>query len=333
MADPITDKLFHDAIFGEEQRRIVLCTTLRDFDEDVPEGEKMSENCQMQELFLRCVARQTYQNFRLVVTTFSERNDRTVRKAVDAIFDDPAQREKVILIREDLEGDYRFSMTSVLLNGIEEARKGYEPVVVWCGGDIVLQGNLFEALDKIYSDDLAGTSHPSLMTLSMKYFRQQAVGFPPPTTTFDMMFFAAKLLQDEEVLNIIKKYRFYDRGLFSAFLAGLALRSKNRVNLINISDAVKILNKRDKSIEPPEYLRACQRRNFEVLKRFVTETGADENILKACTEHTTWLHDLFGVIKPGPPQIPPRMTFKDVKDDLSVAIGTDNTGEAESDAQ
>ena len=323
MADPITDKLFNNAIWGTDRHRIVLCTTLRDFDEDVPEGESMSENCQMQELFLRCVARQTHQNFRLVITTFGERNDRTVRWAVDAIFTDKEQREKVIIVREDLEGDYRFSMTSVLLNGIEEARKGYDPIVVWCNGDIVLQGNLFEALDKIYSDDLAGTSHPSLMTLSIKYFRQQAVGFPPLTTTFDMMFFAAKLLQDEEVLNIIKIYRFYDRGLFSAFLAGLAVRAKTRVNLVNISDAVKILNKRDKSIEPPEYLRACQRRNFEVLKRFVTETGADENILKTCTERTTWLHDLFGVIKPGPPQIPPRMTFRDVKDDLSVDLASD----------
>ena len=223
-----TDKLFHDAIFGEEQRRIVLCTTLRDFDEDVPEGESMSENCQMQELFLRCVARQTYQNFRLVLTTFGEKNDKSIHKAVDAIFDDPEQREKVIIVREDLESDYRFSMTSVLLNGIEEARKGYDPIVVWCNGDIVLQGNLFETLDKLYADDLAGTSHPSLMTLSMKYFREQAVGFPPVNTTFDMMFFAARLLQDEEVLEWIKKYRFYDRGLFSAFLVALALRAKTR---------------------------------------------------------------------------------------------------------
>ena len=74
MADPITDKLFNDAIWGKERHRIVLCTTLRDFDEDVPEGESMSENCQMQELFLRCVARQTHQNYRLVVTTFGDKS-------------------------------------------------------------------------------------------------------------------------------------------------------------------------------------------------------------------------------------------------------------------
>ncbi len=318
MAEPIIDS-FSQAIWGKETRRIVLCTTLRDFD-DVRTGESMSDNCRMQEVFLRCVARQTYQNYRLVITTFGEKNDRTVRAAVDAIFEDKAQREKVILVREDLEGDYRFSMTSVLLNGIEETRKGYDPILVWCNGDIVLQGNLFETLDKLYDDSLAGTAHPSLMTLSMKYFRQQAVGFPPVNTTFDMMFFAAKLLQDGEVLDIIKKYRFYDRGLFSAFLVALALRAKTRVNLVNISDAVKILNKRDKALEPTEYLRACQRRNYEVLKRFVEETGADENILKACTERTAWLHEQFSIIKSGPAQIPPKLGFKDVKDDLSVEL-------------
>lgn len=331
MAEPNIKDSFDEAIWGKPRHRVILCTTLRDFDEVAP-GMSMSENCQLQELFLRCVARQTHPDYRLVITTFGEKNDRTVRAAVDAIFEDREQRGKIIFVREDLEGDHRFSMTSVLLNGIEETRKSRDSVLVWCNGDIVLQGNLFEMLYNLYSDDLAGTTHPSLMTLSMKYFRQQALGFPPVTTTFDMMFFAAKLLQDGEVLDIIKKYRFYDRGLFSAFLVGLALRAKQRVNLINISDAIKILNKRDKNLEPPEYLRACRIRNYEVLKRFVTETGADENILKACTDRTTWLHDQFGVIKPGPPQIPPQMSFKDVKDDLTVEFAETGKTEEAADA-
>ncbi len=332
MAETIIRDSFDEAIWGKPRHRIILCTTLRDFDEDLLPGASMSENCQLQELFLRCVARQTHPDYRLVITTFGEKNDRTVRKAVDAIFEDKAQREKVILVREDIEGDYRFSMTSVLLNGIEETRKSLESILVWCNGDIALQGNLFEMLYNLYSDDLAGTSHPSFMTLSLKYFRQQALGIPPVNTTFDMMFFAASLLQDEEVLDIIKKYRFYDRGLFSAFLVALALRAKQRVNLVNICDAIKILNKRDKNLEPPEYLKACRVRNYEVLKRFVEETGADENILKACTERTRWLHDQFGVIKPGPPQIPPRMSFKDVKDDLTVDFAEAGKTEEAADA-
>lgn len=96
--------------------KIILCTTFRDF--------KGTENDEIQYRFLDGIRQQTYQNYQVVTTTFGEKK---VKNIVDAYL-----KEKSIVKNIDIDPQYRFSLTDVVLNGIEVAETCLM-IVFWYG--------------------------------------------------------------------------------------------------------------------------------------------------------------------------------------------------------
>ena len=103
-------------------KKVVITSTFRSFEGNV--------NDKMQELFLRSLKKQTYQNFVLVVTIFRERN---VEQSVKSILGD-----KAVFVYSEIAEEYRYSLSKVVLNGIDYGTNNDCSILVDCSGDIIL---------------------------------------------------------------------------------------------------------------------------------------------------------------------------------------------------
>lgn len=127
-------------------KNIIITTTFRDF--------KGNINDQMQIQFLKSLKKQTYQNYTLVVTLFHEKN---VKKFVEKIIG-----EKVVFFNSIIDDKYRYSLSKVILNGITYGQENGADILIDCSGDIILQNNFLEIVNKNYSEMYSGISHPNI---------------------------------------------------------------------------------------------------------------------------------------------------------------------------
>jgi hypothetical protein len=254
-------------------RRIFVCTTFRSFDG--------SRNDQIQRYFLESLRRQTYDNWELVVTIFREQNVEQTLHELDipysAIYTDP--------------GEFKFSLTDVLLNGIDRARDlgPNSAVLLWSTCDVVLPPAFFETIDRHFSPGIAGTSHPHVESQSLEEFESGTALYSYPhgllslrghTEGIDLLYFDADIFLAGGGERLVREYRFVDWGLFEHFLVGLAvLCAQRRVNLWSYGAIGKIANDREPGNETIEWLRRCWDRNYVPIKRFIDETAANEQIL------------------------------------------------------
>jgi len=221
---------------------IYVCTTFRDFS-----GTK---NDEIQYSFLDSLKEQTNQNFKLIVTTFHEKN---VEKVITEKFPNNSK-----IIQTNLE-KYRFSLSDVVQNGIDEALLEKNILVVWTTCDVVLQKNFTEVLESINSRDLFGICHPNIFDKKLGSLRKG----------IDLLFFNAELFREKENYNYIKDYRFYNWGIFEFFLSGVAKKvSNNRKNVILLTQIEKNVNDREIVNENEEYFIDSMNLNYPTLYKF-----------------------------------------------------------------
>jgi hypothetical protein len=233
-----------------EMKKIIITTTFRDFNGNI--------NDRMQMLFLRSLKRQTYQNYVLVVTLFREKNvERTVRKILG---------EKAVFCYSTIDNKYRYSLSKVLINGIDYGREKGADILVDCSGDIVLQNNFLEMVVNNYSGLYSGISHPNIFYDINDDFKVINRRIGECNRGIDIRFFDFNLMADKNVYRILKKYTLFDWGGFEHLLAAISMKySKNMINIFNESKVIKFENNRELSEESEEFLNKSSQRNRKVI--------------------------------------------------------------------
>jgi hypothetical protein len=238
--------------------RIIVATTFRDF--------KGTENDELQREFLKSLSYQTYRNFEIVVTLFGEKN---VKSEVEKFELDSYFYDSMIC------GNYRYSLTEVVLNAIRHASSRYDSYLIcWTTCDVIYDRTFFETIVKHYEDNYIGTSHPHIIFSSIGEFRNKSpnrkVGL---LSGFDVIFFDKKFIENPKVRSNIEKYVFYDWGVFEHFLISLNELS-NSVKMVNIyeeSKIYKVENNRELTNESNQFLVNSHRRNSKVFINFLEE--------------------------------------------------------------
>ena len=121
-------------------REILIVSTFKEFDG--------SRAAQIQEFWLDHLHRQTYKNFRLVVTNFREKN---VEKAL--------KKAKVPYEFFQSSTDCIYSLTDMLENTLGLVKPGKQ-IIFHPSADHIFDENLFEVIAKTFRPGLAGTSFP-----------------------------------------------------------------------------------------------------------------------------------------------------------------------------
>ncbi len=238
--------------------KTIVCTTFRDF--------KGTENDEIQRAFLKSLENQTYKNFEVVVTLFSEKK---VKEEVGKFKFDSYFYNSVVDIK------HRYSLTKVLLNAIDHANKKmyYNYIILWTTCDVIYDYNFFETIIRYYNSNIIGTSHPHIIFPSLKDFENKKNKSISLFSGFDVIYFDKEFLQIPEVKLSIEKYIFNDWGFFEFFLIALNEFS-NTVRMINIyeeSKVYKVENNRFLTNESNEFFLNSYKLNFIIFNKFVTE--------------------------------------------------------------
>lgn len=259
-----------------KERKIVLCTTFREFDG--------SENSKIQQLFLESIKKQNYSNYLLVVTIFREK---TVESFLKKRFGD-----RVIIKNNELK-EYRYSLSTVLLNGIDVAKYYENSILIWSTCDIVLKPDYFSIINKLYTKNVVGTTHPNILAKNIENYQKGSFAMAPLGQGFDLLFFSTEILRRSEVIRIIKRYYFYEWGWFEHFLIGIALMySNNMINLVNYSNVIKIENNRVESDESREFFERCSKRNLCPILKCIREIDMPTGI-----KSLEYCHSKFKILK------------------------------------
>lgn len=236
-------------------RKIYICTTFREFNGDA--------NANIQELFLKSLINQTYNDWELVVTTFGEKNVESTLRELKVPY-------KII---EAGKQSYRFSLTDVVLNGIQclEATGG---TLLWTTADIIFPQGFLEEVNRICRPGIVGTSHPHLMYESISKFQQNKHLEPSIYEGFDLIFFDDSVLLKKGGKQLIESYRYVDWGVFECFLVGVANKcAEKKINLWQSQKVGKIVNDRVASKETRDYFESSHNNNLVVFNKFLKDTG------------------------------------------------------------
>lgn len=240
---------------------IILCTTFRDF--------KGTDNDKIQYMFLDNIKNQSFQDFKIVTTTFGEKK---VKDVVDGYFG-----SKSIVREVELPSNYRFSLSDVVLSGIEELKNTEgDCIFVWCTCDIQLEHTFFKTLVDNYTKDLSGIVHPNIIYDSLDSLKNNKGIVGSIAHGIDLLFFDKETILKAE--SDIKKYRFYDWGVFEWFLVAIGRRySNNRINLFSQTKIKKIINNRELTNESKEYFKRCISINQPIFDSYILETRLSNN--------------------------------------------------------
>lgn len=240
--------------------KIIITTTFRDF--------KGNINDKMQIQFLKSLKRQTYQDYALVVTLFGEKNvENIVRKALG---------EKAVFFNSVIGDNHRYSLTKVILNGIDYGRNEGADILIDCSGDIILQNNFLETVVNNYYEFFSGISHPNIFFDIDDNFKVIGKRVGECNRGIDIRFFDFSLLIKPDVYNIIQRYIFFDWGGFEHFLAAIAMKYSSRmVNVFSESKVVKFENNRENSNESERYLKKSHISNSRTLVKAALRMNID----------------------------------------------------------
>lgn len=236
------------------KKKIVVCTTLRDFNG--------TENDKIQKLFLKSIEDQTFKNFELIVTLYSEKN---VEKEINKYsFVSKFYAEKA--------ESCRYSLTPVLLNAVNELKED-NGIILWTTCDIVFEKDFFENIVSHTPPNTIGTSHPHIITCmnNGQFERLKQHGRRRLYSGFDLVFFDGAIFKEKPILDILSKYVFKDWGVFEHFLIALneVLNDVNMVNLYEISKIKKIENDREITNESRRFFIESHARNSAVFDEFL----------------------------------------------------------------
>lgn len=204
--------------------QIIISTTFREF-----EGNK---NDDMQLRFLRSPEKQTFQNFVLVVTVFSEKK---VEKTVRTILQD-----RCFFIYDEMNGNYQFSLSKTFINGVDYGLKHEADILLDCSSDVVLQKDFLETISNNCPKGCAGISHPNIFVYR-KESGEHKFKIGSISKGIDARFFSLELFRNQKVYQILQTYPSYDYGAgIEAFLCGIAIKyAKERTNIFMESKVIK----------------------------------------------------------------------------------------------
>ena len=135
------------------KQQILVCMTFREFDGDI--------NDRIQRLALQSIKDQTYQNYKLIVTVYREKNVQNVLSEYG--FD-------YVIHECQIEDDYTHSWTEVISNSFKYLQKN-QHIIYWTQADTVIEDNFFEQIVTNYQEGYCGTSWPILYHKSIEDYR------------------------------------------------------------------------------------------------------------------------------------------------------------------
>jgi len=121
-------------------RKILIAVTFRPFNGD-------DYNSTIQELFVKSIANQTYQNYEVIVTTFGEKDPSNIlRKYTDkfTVYDSSSK-------------SYFFKTID---NATKHAERG-KNIMLWSNADSIFDDNFFDEIIGNFVEGQAGTSYPN----------------------------------------------------------------------------------------------------------------------------------------------------------------------------
>jgi hypothetical protein len=243
-------------------KKILICTTFREFNGD--------SNDAIQHLFLDSLKKQTYSNWELIVTVFSEKN---IKKTLDELH----IPNKVF---HDSSNDYRFSLTEVFLNGINSIEGINKNIILWTTCDVIFDDNLFAEIIKNYAENICGSSHPHVHFETLEDLRSGKNLKQRPSDGIDTIFFDANIFLKEENQKTIRNYKNTNWGLFEHFLTAVGkMTSSSMINLWGVSNIRKIFNDRKLNNENSTYLKSSWSDNLIVLNRYLENNNLTKKYL------------------------------------------------------
>lgn len=249
-------------------KEIVVATTFRDF--------KGTENDNIQHLFLDSLKKQTYKNWRLAITIYAEKN---VAKTIK-------QKEIPAIFYKGTSGEYRFSHSEVLINGLSSAKSSTD-VIVWTTCDVIFEENFFSSLVK--EDFDVCTSHPHYMFSSVENFQNKRQPRLIINEGIDTLAFSKSFLLKGLVKKDLSQYFFTNWGIFEHFLVAVSSVHKARmINIWGLSDISKIVNDRKVTKEGKKYLEDSWNENYKVFAQFLKAYKLNNDFL-----NLTYLHTRF----------------------------------------
>lgn len=143
-------------------KEILITTTFREFD-----GQ---DNHKIQIEFLKALEKQSYKNFRLVVTNFREKNVHKTLKSFNLKFD---------FVQSDL--DHYCSFTEVVDNGIKRLNSG-KHILLWTNSDMIMPENFLQSIIDEYEPGFSGTCFPQRIFTNLEDFKNNTPIWSPDST-------------------------------------------------------------------------------------------------------------------------------------------------------
>lgn len=242
-----------------ENKKIVICTTFRDF--------KGTENDGIQRLFLNSLEKQTYQNFVLIVTLFGEKS---VKAEIDKY------NFSSCFYEENVPKPYRYSHKAVLNNAINHCKSLNEDfIVIWTTCDIFFNDSFFQSIIENCAKNTIGTSHPHIIYSSILDFNNS---ISPKVISsinqgFDLVYFDRSVIENIKIQNAIRNFQNYDWGLYEHFLISLneLLEECFMPNLFEYSKICKIENNRELTNESKVFFEKSHQLNKIKFDDFLKE--------------------------------------------------------------
>lgn len=185
-------------------------------------------------------------------------------------------QDRVVFIYSQIPEKYRYSPTQVVLNGIEYGVKNGCDILVDCSGDVILQDNLLEIVDRRFSSMFSGITHPNIFHEVDDEFQVVSENVGACSRGIDVRFFDIQLLNHPDVKEKLENYALYDWGGIEHELFGISQQySDKMINIFEESKVVKVENDRESANENNEYIQKSARRNWQVLEQLSYNIGID----------------------------------------------------------
>lgn len=237
---------------------IYIATTFREFDG--------SENDRIQRLFLDRLSSERHCELKLKVTTFGEKSVSKVLQEYNINCD----------ISEETPFDYRFSLSQVLSNAIDNQNFDNEDLVIWTTCDVIFSDDFFLKAS-IANDAARGNvsiiSHPHLIYRDTESLGKGLYKNNGPADGIDFVGFSGARINKQFRQDIADNF-FSDWGVFEHFLVAVAVKNNfKRINLYEQAPAKKICNDREVNNENEQYFRACLNKNWPVFEHFLVQSS------------------------------------------------------------
>lgn len=217
------------------KREILIVTTFKEFNE--------SRDSKIQEFWLQNLNKQTYKNFKIIVTNFREKNVFNALRKSNINFK---------FFQSNI--DCLYSITEMINNLITVIKKGKQ-IVLYPSPDHIFDDNFFEKIVDNFVEGSGGTSFPHYQYLSIndynnknyydEYFDRyntNVFDYDPNKHIPETLYFDADLLLDKNWQIKFNQFQIY--GTFPGIGLHLLLltRCKKLYNLLFITKIHKIIS-------------------------------------------------------------------------------------------